>query len=372
MPGTQLVPQPQTAPYLLGVGRNLEQQAIQGSAVYLNQRNNGPMMGAPMMRAGTPETLQAGVEPLLALMLIELGTGQFANFFGRVVAPDARKSSWIMNYWSWTGQPQLQIGEEGLVRAFQAERRTAQFTGEFTPTAMTRRGVSVPLDVDEIAIAEGVLQLAGHATLLARDLVQLAVERERQQLFGVPASYPGAHSLDATAAEWNAVGGDSLTDIDAMVDQLLSLNAPNQRESIHVVITHLTRDAVFADPTFLALRAGTESAAVRPDMDAVRDYWGVGQVTLADAVFDPGDGVPVSMWGDVAVGFVDPRLQGGIINSFGRQTFGVTFTFQSGVPSAPFFDNATTTWHYPFDSHDHPAMIQGNAGFIITNVNVNA
>lgn len=359
---------PAVAPYLFGVGKTNELASIQGTASALMKTTGFAASGPVRMSASGPSTLQTNVEPLISLAVLELGTPQHAAFPGTIIAPDILKSSWLMQFWSWTGTPQLEIGEEGLERAFSVPRRQVRFTGETTSTQMTRRGVEVPLDVDEIRISENQLQLAAHASALSRDMVKLAVEREKQQLLGVAASYPGGHSLDAATAEWDAAGGDSKTDINLAVDQLVSANQPYQRESIHVVITYAARDAAFNDPTWEALPNSVLSRGNYPSMEDLATYWGVGRVSLADAVFDDGTGVVASMWGAVAVAFVDPRLQGGLITEWGRAQFAVNFTFQGAVISAPYLDPHLTSIFHPFDGWDHPTQIKGTAGFLIFNV----
>lgn len=353
-------------PFFFGIQPSLEATAVERNALRLT---SVPLNGPARISTSGPSTLQADVEPLISLAVLELGTPQHAAFPGFIIAPDVLKSSWIMNFWTWSDTPHLQIGEEGLERAFSVARRTVRFTGATVNTQMTRRGVEVPLDVDEIRISDGALQLAAHATSLSMSMVELAVEREKQLLLGVAASYPGGHSLDAATAEWDDPGGDSKTDVNLAVDQLILANQPYQRESIHVVITYAARDAAFNDPTWEALPNSVLSRGIYPTMQDLADYWGVGRVTLADAVFDPGDGGLVeSMWGAVAVLFIDPRLQGGLINPFGRATFAVNFKFQGAVISAPYFDPHITSTMYPFDGYDLTAQIKPTAGFLIFNV----
>lgn len=360
---------PAPAPFLFGAGKSREPGLIERNASFLSQHFGGlPVSGPVRMRGdSTSANLQAGVEPLLSTALLLLGTPQHARFFGSLIAPDIRKTSWRMGYWSWTGNEQLKVTAEGFERGFSVNRQRARFKGSRVETAMTRRGVETPLDVDEIRIADSALQMQAHATALSRDLAMLAVEYQKSLLFGAAASYPASHTTDATGSEWDATGGDSLTDINAAVDQLIAANQPYQRESIRAVMTYGARDAAFNDPTWLAARQAVRTEAY-PTLEELRQYWGIGGIEVADAIYDPGTGTPISMWGDICVLFIDPRLQGGVISEWGRATFGVNFTFAGAVVSAPYYESRNTSNIYPFDSYDHPAMIQGAAGYLIHDV----
>lgn len=357
-----------SSPFFFGIKPSLEAVAVEANA---NRLAGFKLAGPARIATSGPSTLQANVEPLISLAVLELGTPQHASFPGFIISPDILKSSWIMQFWSWTGAPQLQIGKEGLERAFSVARRTVRFTGKTTSTEMTRRGVEVPLDVDEITISDGALMLAAHASSLSRDMVELAVEFEKQKLFGVAAGFPAGHSINATGSEWDGASGDGLADIEIAVDKLLAANQPYQRESIHAVITRGAQDAAKGDTTFNALPNSIGSFGRRAQIEDIRAYWDVGRVSVADAVFDPADGSPiVSMWGNTAILFIDPRLQGGLIEEWGRAHFAANFKFQGSVISAPYFDEKITSTMYPFDGYDRPEQIKGDAGFLITNVKV--
>lgn len=362
---------PKAAPFLFGGARPVDDRLIAAQGALMGGSMN---LTRPVMRASGPSTLQADVHPLMAFAQLELGTPQHIDFPGHHIAPDVLQSSWEAAYWTWLGTPQLQIGEEGFERAFSVARRTVRFTGTTTLTQMTRRGAKSPLDWDEILIADNQLALAAHAGLLARDVVELAVESEKQKLFGEVASYPAGHTLVATGSEWDKpVTGDSLADVEVAVAQLLLKNQPYQRSHIHAVLTTSTRDAVIADPTWAALPNSPQSRGERIGESHILERWGVGQVTVADAVFDPADGGDIrSLWGDVAVFFIDPRLRGELlVTNWGRATFAKSFKFQGAGNRGPFNDDdLTTVWH-PHDSYDHPAITKGVAGFLITGTSVN-
>lgn len=327
--------------------------------------------GGLPMASGAPNVLQAGNAPILSRAVLELGQPQSALWPGTLIAPPAGQDTWIAQYLVWAREDHMVRPENGARWAFGTKRDIVQTTPSFVQTEMQRRGIEAVLDSDLIQISSrgAGLDLAATYAQLARNVVDLEVEAAKADLFTAPAGY-GGNSLDLTGSEWDAVGGDSLTDIDVAVDALIAGNPGIGREDIRVVLTGQSKEAAFRDPTWATARASITD--LRPaTVERLQEYWGVGSVVWRDAYVKAAGGLQFSassLWGNVAVVFVDPTLNGNPLDSpFGNFSFAKTFTYSGTASTAPYFTRSDNSFHFPWVSYDLPAFINAASGFLIFN-----
>jgi hypothetical protein len=243
--------------------------------------------------------------------------------------------------------------------------------------SLKRFSFAYDFDDDELSENTGddigsVLRLQQRGTFEARQTVELNLEKRRHTLLTTVTNYPVANRLAiAGGSEWDAAGGDSKTDVQAMANQVV-LGTPYTREQVSVFLSDEAKEAALADPIFIAARANYTTDM--SDLDTLRKYWGVGEVWTAKPVTSA-DGTlanVVGMYADLAIVYLPPEISAPSGISLpeltsGTPRFGAAFAMNDGVALRPYYEEDRTTWFYPWQARDHSAIIQSARGAIITN-----
>lgn len=256
-----------------------------------------------------------------------------------------------------------------------------------TSEKLERRGFVAVVDRDELANAAAtsgmtggfVDDLAVRKAMEAREQVDNDLEAERAILLNAATSYTTAPVVLATP--WNtAVTGDSRKDIQTNAWLLANQNNV-QPAQIGAVLTHKTMEAVQSDPTLIAsLTAGGGGARERigfsPTVAQIRDYWGIGDVQVADW-FQSEPATPdtvVSAYGDVAFLYLLRDTMQGFDSRESSNDFAVDFDWNraGGIALTPVektveVQGIATAVLYPWESWTTPRIVNGTAALKLEN-----
>lgn len=325
------------------------------------------------MASGAPTVLQGFNAPVISRAVLELGQPQSGAWPGTTLAPTVNQDTWIAEWFDRDREDHMVTLDNEGVWAFGTKMPTIETSINFRQTQMTRRGAAGKIDDDLISIARrgSGFDLALELGLLAREVVELTVEEVVANLLTTPANYAG-NSTDLAGSEWDAAGGDSLTDVDTVVDTLIAGNPGIGREHIHAVLTGQAKEAAYRDVAWAAARGGIE--VNRPStVEAIRNYWGIGRVSWFD-VHSKAAGAArfsaTSLYGDVAIFFVDTTLPGVPLRAqHGSFVFARRFSYTGGTARrSPFFREEFNSFFFPWVSYDHPQIINPGSGFLLENV----
>lgn len=247
----------------------------------------------------------------------------------------------------------LKLAERALRAPFQYSDRKPSTVS----ATLARYGWAALADRDEFTNSDAASSMLGipynqrmiYASL-ARQLVELAVEKKRADLILAAGSYSSSPDLDddATGSEWNAAGGDSRTQIRALASALAAANGV-QIEDIDVFLSMGAYEAAQDDPTLLGKRQYTGLATI--DTAVLREYWGVRSVTVGDAWYSSDGSTMTSMYGDIAVLKVAVPLASydtreGQLDSFVR----FTWARGGGVAAMPYYIEERTSLAFPWEA----------------------
>lgn len=237
---------------------------------------------------------------------------------------------------------------------------------------LARYGWGALLDRDEIANSEAFeavyampLRIRERHQMLAKSIVEQTLEKKRATVALAAASYSAsAPDLDVTVSnKWDGGSGDSRSDVRALASVLAAQNGISI-EQIEVFLTHASMHAAQADPALLAVRQYTGLATVSADV--LREYWGVGRVTVGDSYeANAASTAVVSMYGDVAILKAMQPLVGyddreGQLDSFVKFKWSVF-----GRPILPFFDEKRTSWLFPYEDWELGATVNTKSAAIL-------
>lgn len=237
---------------------------------------------------------------------------------------------------------------------------------------LARYGWASLLDRDEIRNSEafeGVysmpLRIRERHQNLSRHIVEMALENKRATVALAAASYSASSpDLDVTVSnQWDDTSGDSRADVRALAAVLAGANGVSI-EQIEVFLTHASMHAAQSDPTLLGVRQYTGLATVTADI--LREYWGVGKVTVGDSYAANAAGTAVSsLYNDVAILKVMQPLTG-YDESEGKLDSFVSFKWQVfGRPSMPYYDEDRTSWAFPFEDWELATTVNTSAAAIL-------
>lgn len=334
------------------------QKALQVHDRRMAQRLRG-RVPAGQLQAAAVDTHQVVVPMSTA---IELGTPQvsMARWFGQIVMPELPRQTWKVQVPSW-GDEHLDVYE--TERGWGADRERADFVLATVEYEMERHGLENGVDVDLLTIVDAGFRLQFRAVNFSRNGVDLSLERRKAILLGETTNYAASHTVDLTGSEWNAAGGDSKSDIEAGITQLESANPGFHRRHMRLALTEDAWAAAQEDPTWLAIRANFTD--IHPDpVEAYRQYLGVLSVDVGDANVRNAAGTVVSMWGQIAILWIDPTVVGELDDEWGTAVFSRLHVGQQQV-FGPYFENRNTTQWWPYDRRMLPILHNNDAAYLM-------
>lgn len=251
-------------------------------------------------------------------------------------------------------------------RSMRAPIKHAEFGVEMESGTLKRFSFSALWDQDELANADGWLNLASRSVEFARGIVEMDIERRRRNLLIDPASYPVGNVVAIGAGnEWGTVGGNFKSNVDTVVAAIIAATGL-QRSSLKMFLPNQSLEAAKQDVVFNAARANYNVNP--PTIEELRAYVDIGQIWTANPVEADDADVVSPMYPDVAIIYFDGNTPDfGAMNDWGTFTFGVDFTWNKGVASAPWYDPLHTSTHYPWTNYSNPAILTPASGGLITN-----
>lgn len=323
---------------------------------YSNEFSQGGMRAMP-----SPLAALQTIDPILTELA--LGQPQMGGFPGarilkRIIAP-------AMTF---------QFPRYGVerLRAYDTERsmrapiKHAEFSVSMESGTLKRFSFSALWDQDEMSNADGWLNLASRSVEFARGIVELDIERRRRDLLTTVTNYPVANRLAIGAgSEWGTVGGNFKSNVDTVVAAIVAATGL-QRSQLSMFLPYQSLVAAQADVVFNAARANYNVNP--PTIEELRAYVDIGSIWTDNPVEADDQDVVAPMYGDVAIIYFDGQTTDfGAMNDWGTYTFGVDFTWNKGVASAPWYDPKHTSTHFPWTNYSNPALLTPAAGGIITN-----
>lgn len=308
--------------------------------------------------------------PLAALQQIDpvlteltLGQPQVSQFPGSKILPAIRAPRWTFQF--------PRYGVERLMsydtrRPMRAPIKHAEFGVSMETGRLERFSFSSLWDQDEMTNADEWLGLSSRSADFARTIVEMDIERGRRDLLVTPGSYPVANRLAlSSGSEWGALGGDFKGSVDQVVSAICGTTGL-QRSQLTMFLPESSYQAAKRDLPFLAGRANYNVNP--PTIAELTEYVDIGRIWTANPIEAQDDGTIVPMYGDVAIIYFDGNTAPFTdFQQWGNMTFGVDFTWNRGVASAPWYDPKHTSWHFPWTNYSYPQLLTPAAGGIITN-----
>lgn len=290
-----------------------------------------------------------------------LGTPQDLRLPGELILQPIKVDAWQFK-WTRLGNEHLeQIDTE---RGLRAPIKHGDWKASVETDILRRFSFRILKDQDELTNAEPTLNIRERSALLARRIVRLDIERRRRALLLNTASYPGANvKTIASGSEWNTANGDSKSDVREVVSAIVTSTGVMPDE-IQCWLSLASFEAAKADPVYMAIRSNWTDTM--PDEAALAKYWGIGKITVSNPVELKADKTVGSMYGDCAL-FWWSGAGSAWDTEYGDFRFGGTFGWNRGVASAPYYDNTTTSWSFPWTDYANPKIITPGAGGLILN-----
>ena len=305
------------------------------------------------------ENVQNGVSPLITDLV--LGQPQATFFPGSKILRPITAPNFVFQYSTW-GTERLERYE--TERAMRAPIKHGSFKVDQVPAKLKRFSFGTLRDLDEISNAHPSLSLTEKCTAFSKTIVDMDIERRKRDLLLATGSYAAGNTLAiAGGSEWDTAGGDSKSNIQT-VAKAICRKTGLQMEQLSVFLSWEALTAAKLDPIFIASRMNYDAST--PTLAALQEYWGVGPVWSANPIEIDENGDLVPMYGDVAIIYY-PGNAPDYDTNWGDLTFGVDFKWNKGVASTPFILPQHTSYFFPWTDYANPAIINGNAGGLITN-----
>lgn len=311
--------------------------------------------------AGPVDTLVP--DPVLTGAL-HFGTGQQrAQLFGELLIPRFPRDTAKVRIRS-SGNEHLRVFDTSI--GFGQPYPSATFVEATEEFEMALLGFKYGLDRIQVqSFADQIFELTLGAAERAEWAIKMDEENRLALLFGTPTNYPVLHRLDANAAEWDAVGGDSRADIRTIETQILLAHPGFSRRNFKIQLTLSAWEAAQGDPTWGAIRDNTTQDA--PDPASFERYLGYvpGAVTIADTNVND-EGTLRSLWDEAAILTLDTGTPE-VINPFGVNVFGLNHDMGvTNIFPSWFEDDKRTDW-YPVTRSILPVAHDLTLGGIIFN-----
>lgn len=268
------------------------------------------------------------------------------------------------------------------LRAMNSPFRHVKRAYETTTGSLHRRGFATLLDRDEIAAGEaanailgaGGIDLRADHAMLSRNIVNNDLESQRATMVLAAGSYSAsAPDLDVTlSTEWDDASGDARSDIQALAQTLAAYHGLSPAD-IGVILTDASLTAALADPTYIG-KLETTGTLNAPTVGSLAAYWGVGEVVNFDAYISDDNATLTSLYGDVAILYPIPGRGQGLDTRESTFDGFVEFVWNpaGGLALTPVYkgaevDGVATSWIFPYESWQTPAVVNTTGAAIIRN-----
>lgn len=228
-----------------------------------------------------------------------------------------------------------------------------------TPHALEAK---VPRELMRDASQVPGIDLAGRATNVAMDSLELEHEYESAQLARSAANYDAEHKTALVGpARWTSATSDPSADIAAALEAIRgSIGIRGNR----VVLGPSAFAAARVHPKIIERIKYTSRDSATPEILA--SLWQVKEVVVGDAVVATGANDDFGdVWGDDAiVAYVPDQVEAG--NNQFEPSYGYTYAID-GEPSVetPYYDNNAKSWIYGVSNDSTPVQSGMVAGYLI-------
>lgn len=296
-----------------------------------------------------------------------LGQPQLGVFPSRLILP--RKTVADINY-------KYPVWGKGHLRRYDTRRglsaqiMRAKQTVSYLTGTLQRHTLAADCDVAELSFnSQGIPAAVWREskTTLAKQLVDLDIESIAATLLTTSTNYPVSHRTAlGSGSEWDN-GGDVREDVLAMANAISVDSAGLIRpQDVSLYLPTASLEAALSDSAFTA--ASVYSSTARPGVDRLRDYLGIKEIiTGSPVVVDDTETTTSSMYGDVAILFVNNDVNRGLNTQYGQLNFGATFAPNNGIALNSWYDDDHSTWVFPWEDWVEHKITNNAMGAIITN-----
>ena len=208
------------------------------------------------------------------------------------------------------------------------------------------------------------IDVSSTAMLTARGILDLSLEIEVAGLVTDPNNYAGDNRLGLSGGtKWSAATGTPVTDVLAAREVIRKKTGryPNK-----LLLTPDSLIAVSANPQVKSYLPSTQMGVAT--IEQLQTILKVPGIVVGEAISVNADETTSDVWGNNAVLGVVPTIGGAAID-LGQPALG----FVSSLPDhpmaeEPWYDKGAKSWIYGATYERKPEVVDGNAGFLFSNV----
>jgi hypothetical protein len=317
----------------------------------------------------TPEPIvgaQLGIAPILTNFLLTTATEQ-QSFAGPRLFPDLDIPAANVTIVQTLGES---LVSRETQRGYLAEMRLATGKAATFTAKVLRRTLGSPVDADEIS-NENFIMPAQRAILISRAGVDLSIEVSRAGLVANAGNF--ATTIALTSGNGWATTGTMKANIETAI-AAIQTSVGIQRDQLELALLGIgAATAARSDTTFSTKRI-YKSGADFPDLSAVRDYLGIGDVWAAAPVVKLTEAAAVTqLYADQAILYYpgNPALLGGGSNQVGGLAWARNLNWSAGNRALPpFYSDMRTAWVYPFQAWEGSHVFDSRLAVRITGISL--
>lgn len=314
-----------------------------------------------MLQTQDPLANQQLIDPVLTRLVV--GQPQYKPYPGTALAPPITVSTKTFKWVSYGKERLMDYGE--IRRALRADIKVIDWEVSTESDTLDRYSVAVKKDVWELENATDSIGIQVKSADLARQVIELKMERLVKTMIDTAGSYDTGH-VNAAANCWDSASGDSRVDVRAAC-ALIAGKTGIPYEDMVVFLPEDSYQAALNDPTFLAARFNFSTDT--PGYDALARYWGVGRVWSANPIVSADDGTVSSLYSDIAVVYY-PGNAPMYDSTYGALHWAVSFKWAQqmrGGAYRPWYDERSTSWYFPWEDFCKVRVINNSCAAKITN-----
>lgn len=256
----------------------------------------------------------------------------------------------------------------GLVRAPGGATKRVQLGYAGSPFALLDYSLegSLPIETlqESIADANGFsIDGASLAIMKVQSIMALRLEIAQATLATTPGSYPAGNRVTLSGtAQWNDYTGVSdpaaVVETGKEVVRAATGKRPNTLVLGPVVFARLRQHPRVRDQFKYTDKSGI-------NIEMLKEFFGVANVYVGDAVQATDAGVLSDVWGKHAILAYTEKAT---VGDLGAPTFGYTYNLD-GYPlvEEPYYDRNSKTWYFPVTRSEAPVIAGSSAGYFIQN-----